>query len=220
MNNKLVGFLVTCCFVPALYAGCMYYIAMHTNLAMKLAFLIALPVALACVVQWWDVWVKPLPKLGAFWAPISPSNFLADLLLVHGGVAIVSVILQLAIEQKMEFGRPKYDFVQARAKLAKLDKKYDDASARLEPLRDKARDKFPYSDAGQDNWLNQFQEATNFQLANKERYEQKEEIEREEQKAKDAKPDPFVPMWPLFFGVVVCVLTTPMQSGRHSGKRI
>jgi hypothetical protein len=225
--KKLGGFLVTCCFVPALYAGCMYYIATHRanggtshGRALTLAFLITLPVALCCLVQWWDVWVKTLPKLGMFWAPIPPSAFVTDLLLVHGSVAIVSICLQLATEQKVEFGMPKYDFVQARANLDKLNKKVEVASERLEPFRDKARDNFPYNAYQQDEWLNRFPEAIAFQNACKEQFEQKEEIEREEEKAQQAKPDPLFPMWPLGFGLLISVLTCPMQSKHYSGSRI
>jgi hypothetical protein len=227
MKKNVVGFLVTCCLVPALYAGCTYYIATNRvswgathDRATKLAFLIALPVALSCVVQWWDVWFKPLPKLGAFWAPMPPSKYLTEVLLVHGGVVIVSIVLQLATEQKLEFGQPNYDFAQARARLDKLNEEVRVASERLEPFRQKARDQYPYNYLEQDTWLDRFPEAIAFQKASKERYELRGEIAREEERARKAKPDPLVPLWPLFFGVFVSVVSNPMQSRRYSGHPI
>lgn len=112
--NRLSGFLVTCGAVPALYGAAAYYLAtqnvaggMAYDRGIRFALLIALPVAATGVVHWWDVWVKKLPKLGLHWAPMPPSRFVGETFVVHGGIVVAALVVQLAAEQRQEFGQSR-----------------------------------------------------------------------------------------------------------------
>lgn len=105
--KKLFGLLLTCVVVPGFYAGGMYYLATHhvfeprgTVEALRLAVLIAVPLVVSGAVKWWDVWVKPAPKLGGYWTPVQPSAYAVRLFRGHGIIALICVILQLYVEQQ------------------------------------------------------------------------------------------------------------------------
>src|SRR4051812_37779410 len=97
--SKLLGFILTCVFVPGLYASGAYYLASHHAIgelprvyAPRVAFLIALPLLVSGLVNWWDAWEKPAPKLGAYWSPIPPTEYAVGVFRGHSIVAVICIV--------------------------------------------------------------------------------------------------------------------------------
>jgi hypothetical protein len=102
--TKPIGLAVTCGLVPAVYAGAMYILASNWGFgsvppskAPHLAALAALPLLVSGVVRWWDVWVKPLPKMGAAYDPELPRDYLAGVFEGHGLVLAIAFVGYMAL---------------------------------------------------------------------------------------------------------------------------
>lgn len=101
-GGPAVGFVLACLAVPAGYAAAGYYFAtcglMDWPPAKTTEFsaLCGVPLFLGGLMQWWDVWVRPAPKLGANWTPITPSRHVAHLFAFHATVLLVAAYLIVA----------------------------------------------------------------------------------------------------------------------------
>jgi hypothetical protein len=132
--KRLLGLLLTCGVVPAIYAGGMYYLVTNHALAkwgqddgIRAAWLIALPLVVSGAVKWWDVWVMPGPKLGGYWSAVPPSVYAVRVFRGHAIVAVVCVVVQLLSEQYHEaYPLPAFDVAKAEDELRDLQEfKFD-----------------------------------------------------------------------------------------------
>lgn len=98
-GGPIVGFALACLAVPASYATAGHYFAAcglaywPAGRPMEFAVLCGLPLLLSGLMQWWDVWIRPAPKLGANWSPLSPGQYVGYLFAYHGIVLLVSAYL-------------------------------------------------------------------------------------------------------------------------------
>lgn len=100
-GGPVVGFALTCLAVPAAYAAVGHLLVTHglsyfrADRSMVFAALCGTPLLLGGLLQWWDVWVRPAPKLGANWSPLRPSQYVGYLFVYHGIVLLVAAYLIL-----------------------------------------------------------------------------------------------------------------------------
>jgi gas vesicle protein len=147
--TKALGLAVTCGLVPAVYAGAMYVVVSNWGFgsvppgkAPHLAALVALPLLVSGAVRWWDVWVKPLPKMGAAYDPDPPRDYLAGVFKGHG------LVLAIAFVGYMAFGFfADRSGGEERVKVEKLEENYqkwtaavERAEAKMEGLKDASDD--------------------------------------------------------------------------------
>src|SRR4051812_10355255 len=98
-GGPIVGFVLACLLVPAAYATAGHFFASRgiaswpADRATWFAALCGIPLLLSGLVQWWDVWIRPAPKLGANWSPLSPGQYLGYLFAYNGIVLLVSAFL-------------------------------------------------------------------------------------------------------------------------------
>lgn len=143
--TKPVGLAVTCGLVPAVYAGAMYVLVSNwgfgsvpTSKALHVAALAALPLLVSGVVRWWDVWVKPLPKMGAAYDPESPRDYLAGVFKGHGLVLAIAFVGYMALGFFAD--RSSNEVRDKVAKLEENEQKWaaavERAQAKVEGLKD------------------------------------------------------------------------------------
>lgn len=107
-SGALLGFAITCLAVPAAYAAAGYLLAGRGRVfwppdrALEFAALCGSPLLLGGLTQWWDVWVRPAPKIGANWSPESPGHFLGSLFVYHAVAMAVAAFLLTSERPKPE----------------------------------------------------------------------------------------------------------------------
>lgn len=100
-GGPVVGFVLTCLAVPAAYAAVGHLLVTHglsyfrADRSMIFAALCGTPLLLGGLLQWWDVWIRPAPKLGANWSPLRPGQYVGYLFVYHGIVLLVAAYLIL-----------------------------------------------------------------------------------------------------------------------------
>lgn len=100
-GGPVVGFALTCLAVPAAYAAVGHLLVTHglsyfrADRSMVFAALCGTPLLLGGLLQWWDVWIRPAPKLGANWSPLRPGQYVGHLFVYHGIVLLVAAYLIL-----------------------------------------------------------------------------------------------------------------------------
>lgn len=149
----LLGLIISCVLVPAVYAGLVYgYVAYFGRQPsktdpLKLAVLIALPLVASGMPKWWDVWIVPSPKLGSPWKSYSPSEFVADIVKLNTIGIVAFIVVHLLVNQfiatEVATTNLTLDVPQARARLAQIEPELADANQRLEAARLKMNDSGP-----------------------------------------------------------------------------
>lgn len=109
MQSKIVGFILVCLAVPAVYAGGLGWYAATFGPAAKgvlkpdapsvLALLGGLPLFVSSLGKWWDVWIKQPPKLGNHRPAVSPADYSFGVVRNHVVVACACVVVHLAYNQ-------------------------------------------------------------------------------------------------------------------------
>jgi hypothetical protein len=123
----ILGFIFVCVAIPGLYAGILYWSLSsypidprYASHARRAALLIAIPLIVSGAVKWWDVWVKPAPKVGAGWMAIPPTTYVGQVLGGHGVVAVIFVVMNLFAGHHAD-NSSKSAVVVAKARLEELD---------------------------------------------------------------------------------------------------
>ncbi|CAN5280784.1 hypothetical protein BH11PLA2_BH11PLA2_31270 [soil metagenome] len=73
------------------YSGVRYsYVSfISSDKAIAATIAVAFPLIVTGIIKWWDLWVKPSPKLGAPWLPMRPRQFVVKVLFNHGTVLLL-----------------------------------------------------------------------------------------------------------------------------------
>lgn len=131
------GLLLMSVVVPAAYAGAFYFLATHSdgvefdNLHVeRLAALVAVPLALSGLVRWWDVWVKPGPKMSLGYPTMTPTKFTLRVLRGHGLFFLILAVLFFAVGSLRQRAEKPID----PAELAKLEDEFAQNEKQLEEM--------------------------------------------------------------------------------------
>lgn len=131
------GLLLMSVVVPAAYAGAFYLLATHSdgvefaNLHVeRLAALVAAPLVLSGLVRWWDVWVKPGPKMSLGYPTMKPGKFTVRVLRGHGLFFLILAVLFLSVGSIRQRAEKPID----PAELAKLEDEFAKNGKQLEEM--------------------------------------------------------------------------------------
>lgn len=140
--KTFLGLIITCVLVPAVYAGLAYwYVAEYGQNSAKerplaTAILIAFPLVVSGVPKWWDVWVKPSPKLGSPGKQYPPSQFINKTVKLNAIGIVACVVIHLLFNQfiatDVAATQLTLDVPKAKARLAQVEGELADARMRRE----------------------------------------------------------------------------------------